>query len=221
MICLLVLTDGRKDCLLRTVGSFNEMVSGRITRRVMHDDSGDPDYRVWLNETFAPDFEIIGPRRRSGFGEAIARSWRHVAESPERFVLHLEDDFTFNRPVDLTDLADVIDRHPHLVQLALRRQPWNPEERAAGGIVEQHPDDYADCSANGHSWLEHRRFFTTNPSLYRRSLCAVGWPLVEHSEGHFTHRLLADPRVRFGFWGARDSGEWCHHIGVERVGVGY
>jgi hypothetical protein len=119
-------------------------------------------------------------------------------------------------------MALVLDHHPDLVQLALRRQPWNPEEQAAGGIVEQHPDDYTEREWRGHRWLAHRRFFTTNPSLYRTDLIRTEeWPDVEHSEGMFTHQLLADPLVSFGFWGARDSGEWCTHIGHQRVGTGY
>lgn len=40
-------------------------------------------------------------------------------------------------------------------------------------------------------------------------------------EGVFTHQLLVDPAVRFGYWGPRASGEWCTHIGHERVGHGY
>jgi hypothetical protein len=220
VITLLVMTDGRKDCLLETLASFEQMVAGPIERRIIHDDSGDPAYRSWLSETFAPDFAVIGGAR-AGFGGAIHRAWNLLAHTPEQFVFHLEDDFTFNRPIDLADLAEVLDQHPHLVQIALRRQPWNDEEKAAGGIVEQHPGDYTEVSLNGFSWLEHRRFFTTNPSLYRTDLCRGGWPDVGNSEGIFTHQLLADPEVRFGFWGSRDSGEWVTHIGQERVGTGY
>jgi hypothetical protein len=129
-------------------------------------------------------------------------------------VFHLEDDFTFNRPVDLGAMAASSIENPNLVQLALRRQPWNDEERAAGGIVEQHPDDYdRPLRPHGHEWLEHRRFFTTNPSLYRRSLCALGWPDVEQSEGHFTHQLTR-PRRALRVLGPRHSGEWVTHIGT-------
>jgi hypothetical protein len=220
VIVLLVMTDGRDDCLQQTLASFEEMVTGPITRRIIHDDSGDTAYRAWLTETFAPDLGIVGGRR-VGFGAAIDRAWRLVAHCPERFVFHLEDDFTFERPVDLGDMAAALDLYPYVAQLALRRQPWNDDERAAGGVVEQHPADYEDADLGGHPVLLHRRCFTTNPSLYRTALCRSGWPLGADSEGHFTHRLLADPDVRFGFWGARDSGEWCRHIGDQRAGVGY
>lgn len=225
MISLLVMTDGRRDCIAATIPSALANLSGPITHRIIHDDSGDPEYRGWLADTF-PTFEIIGGDR-AGFGGAIRRAWarlvtRAMVPRAERFVFHVEDDFTFNRPVDLTELAEVLDHQADLVQLALRRQPWNPQERAAGGVVEQHPDDYLERTDGAHRWLEHRRFFTTNPSLYRHELCHHTWPAGANSEGHFTHQLLvARPQYRFGFWGARDSGEWVTHIGNERVGAGY
>lgn len=240
MIALMVITDGRRDCIIQTVASARTNLHGPITYRVIYDDSGDEQHRRWLAETF-PDFDVIHhPLGRQGFGGAIRTAWTHLAGRPEPYVFHLEDDFTFNRPVDLTPMTATLEVVPHLVQLALRRQPWNDAERAAGGIIEQHPGDYTDewsivamdrpehpieagtVFMHRVDWLEHRRFFTTNPSLYRRALIAEGWPDVDHSEGHFTHQLLRDhPDWRFGFWGARDSGEWVTHIGHERVGIGY
>jgi hypothetical protein len=81
--------------------------------------------------------------------------------------------------------------------VALKRQPWNAEECAAGGIVECHPDDFASATTRATCSPTHRRFFTTNPSVYPAALCAQGWPQVPQSEGMFTHRLLEDPDVRF------------------------
>ena len=102
-------------------------------------------------------------------------------------------------------MARVLASEPYLAQMALRRQPWNAEERAAGGIVEQHPEDFYDRWTGQHEWLEHRRFFTTNPCLYRRQLLEHGWPEGTESEGHFSIQLR-DLGYSFGYWGARDSG---------------
>lgn len=240
MIALLVMTDGRLDCIDRAIPSALEHLQGQITRRIIHDDSGEPDYRAWLRARFGGlGFEVIyHPAGRQGFGGAYRNAWRFLTQCQEPFVFSTEDDFTFNRLVPLDGMVRVLEDNPHLAQLALRRQPWNDQERAAGGIVEQHPGDFVECLSNqleSHfaprgqlglvpyipTWLEHRRFWTTNPSLFRRSLCLQEWPDAEHSEGVFTHQLLEDPDLRFAFWGARDSGEWVHHIGNERVGTGY
>lgn len=228
MIVLLVITDGRHDCLRRTLDTASEFLVGPITERVMFDDTGDENYRRQLRSEF-PDFTHLGEPTRQGFGGAIRAAWRHVVSTPGRFVFHVEGDFAFTRPIDLASMARLLDARPKLVQLALRRQPWNDDERAAGGIVEQHPESYSEHEWDGAYWLEHRRFFTTNPSLYRRSLCLEEWPEGPNSEGRFTHQLLNSGTVvgipgdaiRFGFWGARNSGEWVTHIGHERVGIGY
>jgi hypothetical protein len=220
-IALLVITDGRVDYLERAVESARECLNGPVTERIMFDDTGDASHRAWLAARF-PEFTHIHAGARQGFGGAISGSWAHLAESTCDYVFHLEQDFVFNRPVDLSAMMYVLDTQPHLVQLALRRQPWNPDEAAAGGIVEQHPADYVDCTDGVHWWLEHTRFFTTNPSLYRRSLIGRGWPAGAQSEGRFGLDLLrVQPTARFGFWGTRASGEWVTHIGHERVGVGY
>jgi hypothetical protein len=228
MIALLVITDGRRDCIRQTIPSALAMLEGPVTRRVLYDDSGDLEHRYWLADQF-PTFELIWhPDGRQGFGGAIRTAWEHVARGGERYVFHLEDDFTFNRPVPLAGLTQILQAFPHVVQVALRRQPWNEHERQAGGVVEQHPDAYDERWLGKYAWLEHRQFFTTNPCLYRRTLCHTNWPEGGNSEGHFTHQLLRDgspevdgEHVRFAFWGARDSGEAVTHIGHQRVGVGY
>lgn len=223
-IALLVITDGRVDCIERTIASLRETIGlSAFSDQWIYDDSADPQHREWLVNTF-PEFHILWhPGGRQGFGGAIRAAWGWLGQlSTADHVFHSEDDFVYLRDPDLAAMANVLDRHPYIVQLALRRQPWNEAERAAGGIVEQHPDDYADCGDDGNSWLEHRKFFTTNPSLYRRSLLAEGWPDGVHSEGRFGIELLErHPDWRFAFWGSRDSGEAVEHIGHQRVGVGY
>lgn len=224
MIVLLGFADGRDEYALPSLASATEHLHGQITRRVMVHDGPEPSAAI-LDAT--PGWEHLIHHERLGFGGTIRRAWEHLADSAEEFVAHWETDFTLNRDVDLDAMAAVLDYRPNLVQLALRRQPWNDDERAAGGIVEMWPDEYEEHSMSRHVpaqfvyWLEHRLYVTTNPSLYRRSLCARGWPEGERSEETFSRAVFADPDARAGFWGARDSGEACHHIGEHRAGGGY
>lgn len=228
-VALLVVTDGRDEYLDRCVASLVERVGGPINERWMFDDTGDDLYRSRLAERY-PMFRHINGGYRRGFGGAINRAWTTLSErSRVDWVFHVEADFVFTVDVDLDEMIGVLAARAALVQMALRRQPWNDDEQAAGGVVEQHPAAYEDCSdGRGRAWLEHRLFFTTNPCLYRRSLCSMGWPLVPQSEGQFTHFLMREGSpdasgadVRFGLWGSRDSGTWVEHIGRDRSGVGY
>lgn len=220
-VALLVMADGREDYLAQTLASASENLHGPVTERWY--------YSEQAGHLCPPDFVHIGAGPRRGFAGAITDAWRILTEqSTADWVFHLEQDFTFNRSVHLDQLVEVMQPRPYLVQMALRRQPWNDAERAAGGIVEQHPEAYADCRAGGHAWLEQRLFFTTNPSLYRRTLCSTGFHEPPHAEGMFTHRLLREgspeapgDQVRFGYWGARHWRPLVEHIGHVRAGHGY
>lgn len=205
-IALLFITD-RPVYAERTLASLGEMCPAIFSHRIVVDDEA----------------------HELGFAGAIAEGWRRVLETDAEHILHLEDDFTFTQPVPLRAMRDVLDALPRVAQLALKRQPWNEAEREAGGIIEQHFDDYEETTVeqvwgNGYrvSWpvTLHRRFFTTNPSLYRREIVERGWPQESHSEGIFSLGLLAD-NYRFGFWGAKADPPRVHHIGEERAGVGY
>lgn len=226
-VALLVMTDGRDEYLERTLASVSEMLPG-LGSLWMHDDTGNDAYRAQLAARY-PLFTQLGQGPRRGFGGAIRWAWANLAtRATDRYVFHLEADFTFRTPVDWRHLAEVLELYPQLVQLALRRQAWNAAEIAAGGVIEQHPGDYTEHRYAGATWLEHRRFFTTNPCLYRRSLCGTGWPDVQFSEGMFGQRVLAGgtpeasaEQVRFGFWGARADPPAVEHIGTHRAGMGY
>lgn len=153
-----------------------------------------------------------------GFAGAIQRGWDQLETS---FVFHLEADFLFHVPVPVQSMLTVLDQFPHLAQLVLKRQPWNESEKLAGGIVEQHPDDYQEREWAGWAWTEHRRFFSTNPSIYSSRIFRMGWPQEPQSEGVFTHKLLKDPHLRFAFWGSKYARPTVQHIGHDRAGVGY
>lgn len=219
MIQLIVMTDGRYRYLRKTLESARKKLAGKITRKIIHDDSGDPRNFSLLSERYGPlGFEVFSTGRRSGFHGAVKSAWNQLDESIP-WTFHLEDDFLLNERIDLGKMIDVMDANPHIVQMALRRQPWNEQERAAGGIVEMDPDAYTDCGG----WLEHRKFFTTNPCLYRTSFAKQNvWPDGANSEGRFGYHLFQnDPSLRSAFWGSRNSGTKCHHIGQTRAGTGY
>lgn len=222
MIALLVITDGRKDCIARTIPSAIEQLDGPINEWWMYDDSGDAEHRDWLMREF-PQFTLIWHvDGRQGFGGAIREAWEIIgSQSAAEYVFHLEDDFTFNRPVPLDDMMEVLDENPLLAQVALRRQAWNDLERAAGGVIEVQPAAYVDVRGHDYSYLVHDLFWTTNPSLYRRSLLTeTEWPIGKHSEGMFTIALL-ERGYRFAYFGERTDAPWVHHIGTERAGKGY
>lgn len=222
MITLMVITDGRRDILTETLAHL-DFLDGEITRRVVHDDSGDRDNHLWLDSLGVFD-DIVATPQRSGFNGAMASARRWLTDQDRSpFVFWLEDDFRLFRTIPLLDMAAVLDERPHLAQMALRRQPVNAAEKRAGGVVEQWPHMYTDCrDDNGREWLAHRQFFTTNPALIPRAwITDPQWPVIPRSEEAFSKAIFTDAGTHCAYWGSRDSGVWVEHIGTHRVGTGY
>lgn len=195
---VLHITDGREDYAERSLASAKEHLP-------------EPDGLITIDDS---DHEL-------GFAGAIAAGWERVRATRADYVLHLEHDFVFLRTPPLARMIALLERRPELVQVCLKRQPWSEREKAAGGIVEADPEHFTQRTDHGDIYTEHRKFFSTNPSVYPAALCHQGWPQVEHSEGIFTHRLLEDPRVKFAFWGAKFDPPMVEHIGLTRAGHGY
>jgi hypothetical protein len=112
-----------------------------------------------------------------------------------------------------------LEDHPYLIQMALLRDACYPAERERGGILGHPESEFELVRSGGDEWLEHRRFFTLNPTLFRRHLTAHPWPAERHSEAVFGRSLFRSPEARAGLWG--DGQAWVTHIGEVRAGAGY
>jgi hypothetical protein len=219
----LVFTDGRKECLERTLASAEELIEGVFQDKIIVNDCLHLEYMKWLYDTYGDSYDIRTNRNKLGFGGTINRAWQTLPDyGDDTWIFHLEDDFTFNRSVPLGSMVSVLKNNPHLAQMALKRQPWNEQEKAAGGIIERMPEEYTEVTNEyGLSWCEHRLFFTTNPSVYNISLTKRGWPETKYSEGVFSIELFKDPEKKSAFWGKKFDSPHCYHIGIDRVGTGY
>lgn len=196
-LCLLLIGDGRDEVHERSWASIQERLPF--------------DVKVTVDDR---DHDL-------GFAGAIAEGWQKATETGAEWVWHAEADFLYLETVPVERMIGLLRRRPELAQLSLKRQPWNDREKAAGGLVEADPDDFIQRTDSGDVYTEHRRYWTTNPSLYSVGFCHQGWPQVERSEGIFTHRLLEDRDLRFGIWGAKFDPPRVEHIGETRAGKGY
>lgn len=221
-VSIVIHTDGRRQYAEPSIASLLDQVQARaIIRVVAFDDSGDPAYRAWLEERFGDQgLYVVGPANRLGYTGSMRAMFSYAKRRlTSDYVFLTEDDFLYRQPVDLEPMIDVLAAHPYLSQMALLRAPYYQAELAAGGIVEQDPRAYSLAAWGGWRWLEHRKFWTANPSLVRRSLFLRTWPADKSSERVFGDQLNANPSNRFAFWGAGEP--WIDHIGAERAGTGY
>lgn len=221
MIALLVFTDGRDDLLRQTLTSFSIHTEQHdmITHRILVDDSGLPSDRL---EDIKNRFDLyVQPETKAGFCGVIQKAWSLVPPNVD-FIFHLEDDFLFNRSVDLLELVETLQDNPYLAQIVLKRQAWSTEEKKAGGVVEMWPSQYTQKNYKDRYWLEHRLFWSTNPSLYWADFCREGWPDGPRCEEAFTNKLITrNPTLKFAFWGEKKDAPWVEHVGWVRAGENY
>lgn len=210
-VALVVITDGRGEYLERCLPTLPA-----LQHSILIDDSGDEEYGKWCDML---DFDqIVHHSRRCGLAASVKTAWSTVSRSTDaEHIFHVEEDFTFPQPPPVDEMADLLNGDPWLAQVVLKRQAWSPEEMAAGGIIELHPDDYLEAAippgCTGPGFMLHRRIFSFNPCLYPVSITYGGNP--GDLEADVTKRLVADG-YHFGMFGARNDPPRCTHIGARR-----
>lgn len=210
---LVVLTTGR-DTLAATLASAEESLSGLIGRRLIVVDGSAATAERIAGQHHAWDVERVdGGNYPAAMSAAIDRA----LGCGQPWIFWLEDDFTFNAPVDISELQAMMQGEPRLAQLALLRQPWFQHEVAAGGVFAAKPGAYTQRKG----FVEHQDHWTQNPMLTRRALLAsFEWPKGPSSEKRFGDAIYASGLVS-GYLGALKDPPRVTHIGIERAGSRY
>jgi len=218
------LTNGRRECLEKALASFDEKVTPApdVSLVKVVDDSGDPTYRAWLREVFGSASLVSVGEHALGYNAAMLKIWE-LARSYD-YVFMIEDDFVFNREVDLADLIDALDDDEDLAQIVLLRQAWFGNEVKAGGLIPaliEMGKNFKIRHTNMGTYLSHRATWSTNPNLFRGGTWVEEhpWPIGDGSEYRFGQELFAtEPDTVCAYWG--NGEEYVTHIG-ERKGFGY
>lgn len=208
-IALVLIGDGRDDLRKATIASWHAQAR---------------EYDL------GPLINVDDRMHLLGFCGAIRYAWDRLRElDPHSFdyVFHLEEDWLFDRAFSIAHMARVLQTEPQVCQVALRRGQAPAETEA---IIDRFPANFRDRHTGilglgrpvrTQAWLEHRLFWTTNPSLYHRSIFEDwDWPEQPRCEARFTDTMLSESRT-FGYWGDRDDAPWITHTGRARTGHGY
>lgn len=199
---LLIITDGRRDLLERTLKSAKENLP-EFEKKIIINDCQDSTFKSFLNSLY--DYEVYHNYEKLGFCGAIQKGWDVLP--PTDYVFHLEEDFIFNKKVDVEKMKEIL-QDDKICQVSLKRQKWGSE---VNGFIEDNPQDYEQKEG----YVRHRNFFTTNPSLYKYDITKIGFPQVKRSEHEFSQILF-----NLGFYSAILGDKFdppkVEHIGVEQ-----
>jgi len=206
--------EERSGYLRRSLASLNEHVVGPIVQRVVYSDwAGHRDELVAIAEEAG--FYVAGEGHH-GYTVARRRLWSYLARRAQgAYIFAAEDDFTYDRDVDLAPMIEALEAQPELRQMALLRGPYYSRELEVGSVLASLATPHELVNHRPHPFVTHRDHFTANPSLFRKSLTETAWPNGSSSERLFGDAVLKDPRARFAYWGAGEP--WITHLGAVRA----
>lgn len=207
----------RSAYLRRSLVSLNEQIAGPIVQRVVYSDWA--EHRGELEAIAHEHGFYVAGEGHHGYTGSMRRMWTYLQRRAKgEFIFATEDDFLYPEPVDLVPMILTLKDDPKLAQVALLRDAFYQDEKETGGVLGWPDPAFTLVGTNGTSRLEHRLFWTANPSLFRKSITDRPWPIGHHSETLFGKQLV-DAGFRFAFWGNRV--ELTKHIGAVRAGTGY
>jgi hypothetical protein len=224
-IAFIITTDGRGEFLERTIASWDQ-AQGEYVAKIILDDSGDAEYREWLEQTFTPQgwhIMWVGMTRQ-GYSAAMQNMRLIGITSGADYILHVEDDFVLNKPIDLHTITDIMNDNPQLAQMALVRQPWYANEIQFGGVIRALQDQGCnfDEKTNGeHYWQEHIAVWTANPNLMPIKVAHMEYPDGNWSEAAFMRKLREETLFVCAYYGKLEDEPMVTHIGDYKKGNGY
>lgn len=217
-ITLLIMTNGRKAYMEEMLKSLDKL-HGNITKTIIHDDSGNPEFREWLNTL---GHEVV-TTEKVGFTKAMISAWNRIKNDDNPWVFHMEEDFLILEDINLNDILEVMEARPYLKQIVLSRAPIWKRRVKKRGVVISAMERFKDTTDGKNNWVENRINFSCNPSLYRRSLVSeFPWPDAERSEHTYSAILLgSNPDFKVAYWGKTMDQPRVEHIGKKRTGFNY
>lgn len=161
-VTVCITSCGRLDLLEKTLASFTSFNTGG--RFVLSEDSTDPKVIAEASQRY-PTFRVLSGLERMGLMGSIDRIYS-VVETP--YIFHLEDDWTFEGPVDWAAAISLLESNDKVANVCVRRfDEIKPRYRKQSQAITSGGAEFRLMQANAHP-----EFFgwTSNPGLIRKSL---------------------------------------------------
>lgn len=204
---------GRADLLRTSLQSLlalqNCQESGEgatFARIIAINDFADPACDAVFRE-LCPDGLLLSDGKKRGHHRAVDAMYQHI-QTP--YVLHTEDDWTFEGPVDFAKILGFLDAQENATQFCLRGPQDFLDAARLPGIRTHHVAglDVADLRAAHAQWYG----YTFNPHVARMDVIRRILPFAQFKKERHVSRFMRQQ----GFFAAYDPAGACTHIGEDR-----
>ncbi len=213
-IGVMIMGDGRKDCLVDCINSFNKNVIGNITTKHIHNDGPEfSGYDKYLIDRYESDFQVFNHMTRLGLSGSGKLAWELMLAEGVDYAFWLEEDFVFNHNINLNKIIELVESN-NLAQMALKRDPNNEREHLAGGWMQTLP---SETFTQRQGYVEQEWLFILNPNIIPKWIMELGWP-DGGGETEITskiHQHYSD--IKFGILDTIECSPHVIHTGSRRT----
>jgi hypothetical protein len=223
-VCWVTLTSGRKNYFKKSRQSWYKLIEGEIEEEIIIDTSGNKEYSKWLADEcpnakiFSLDSNlVIRGNWEKGIKQAYDYFYDIVKTIDCDYILHTEDDYVLLNKIKLEEMINILDLNPNILQVHFIRQPWAPEEKEAGGVLQNCQNmgfEMIEKNNGKNWWVEHRTYFTFGPSIYKKEISLLYKNNYINPEIGFTHDLFSDQHKKTATLGKIDDENIVDHIGL-------
>lgn len=232
-----VIGNGRKGYLERTIASWEFNLADKPKYKVIFDDSGNSEYRDWLNKKFGNKFEIF-PISDINVGHNVATNiiFDYIRNLDIDYVLQVEEDWILNRELNVAEIIKTMDYNPDILQMRIPRTAWYSDgyfdDIKSGSLVLRYINDLgSQYSFLDNRWYKIRNynyFWSHNPCIFNKKIAYENYGDLEiykdkyiHNKENFYHEYNFGiylfnkyPNSSFGYWAKNPFDSYVTHIGI-------
>jgi hypothetical protein len=222
-----ILGNGRKGYLERTIASWETNMAQKPKHQAIIDDSGNQDYRSWLQNTYGDRYDIVYPADHAvGQSQAVQKIFDYVKELDVTHVAYTEEDWVLFRTTNLEPIFNILNKNDNLLQMRLPRTIWYSDyhifDLNAGSLLLDYIKDknspfefVKDIDGNWFNLKINYYAWSHNPCVFKKEYVYEPYSQVGDHEYNFGIDLMnKNPNATVGFWADNPFDGYVTHIGI-------
>jgi hypothetical protein len=226
--CWFILGNGRGRFLDRTIASWEANLIDTPKYKIIFDDSGNSEYREWLQNKFGSRFEIVSVSEHCvGQAAAINFIFNYLSSLDVDYFLQTEDDWMLNRPIKISELANCLSNLENVCQVRIPRSVWHETnthylDLEHGTLLNYYVSQHQHVKKE--KWYEIQTdsyFWSHNPNVFKRNILGIQYPENGiDSEYLFGKKLISLGFTSFAYWAINPYESFVSHIGYHEKYLG-